>query len=1108
MSADEADHVKIIVTFEKFRNKINEIIDESVNAKLRSLYVETIGVQAKAYRDNHFAKYVGTIDEKWENFVTKTKSIYGDYFNSLGQYDAEKINGMATKGASFKDALGIHYRLHYDLDHPDYAKKIDDVIFGESYLDRFKTPIFERVDLEPKLSDAEYRSEFYNYGYDRDDKIAFRGRSDQVAQLRAFLGGEAGFQWLQLAGAAGQGKSRMAWDLILEARDELGYKAGFIDAEDLLAFKKHWADWTPVRPILIVIDYVIERDKPVGQMMAHLIARSEKFRHKVRLIILERQRRDRGGIRKVSKQSVSISGDKRIAVEPVFQLSEHETAAWFDELVTDAKSVDKSVALTKKPIIFGDDGIIELNSLDDTDLVAIAEDVVRRRSRDGETYYSSDFILSAIKRFDGAGRPLYAYFVGIALAGDNYNAAWEREDLLNYVLTAERERRWKRKFGESAPRLSANKPSIHITALATILRSVSRFKLQTLGGWTELSDEDFEAALILVGGPVATGTQWPGSILPGLFPDLLGEWYVLSVLEKQAHLLPALMEKAWALDPSATAGFLQRVAQDFPSYEVALAVLDFVPSHESAHLEYRASAVRILDDLYSAKIGRPPQNLFETLKSAASAEFPPAMHLLGFFYSAGYLVEKSDRLGFHWKNRAAEAGEPAALCSAALDYLEGERTEKNDNKAFALLEKAYRSNYHRSYTLMHYFYKYGIGTKSDSKRAVEFLIEGLNLGSTACILELGYCYESGEGIEQNTTQAIDLYRLAAEKGNEHAMTALGNCYIHGTGVKKNPAEAVKWYQKAADKNSVDAMERLGACYEQGNGVNKDLTQAFKWYCKIRESGIYRRGLCLAVLSSVFHNDFMETLYSDIGVTSVANIPSEPSWNERPWLANDWSNVPIIEMNDIMRKISRAATLEGYAHLFSGLRITAMRQSKLSCYSGFDLIDVRFIRVFSSEELFLSALVSKKGAVLMDRSRERFDILNNVALTLYDYHHYVQYLHFFCQMFYVDDGPFAILSSVDDIHFANDTALGKFLDSKISISAPSMVRRSDDCWSTKNFCISAFVIAGDKLFEAEFHVARDGAIEINRSSLVAENLPVKVHKYERYFRKGLRLKDKI
>jgi hypothetical protein len=92
------------------------------------------------------------------------------------------------------------------------------------------------------------------------------GRDSERERLRSFLADQKPFLWLQLAGVGGQGKSRLAFDLVEEAKTHLGWDAGFMTEEGLDEFSDRWSEWQPDKPTLIVVDYILGKEKSVGRL--------------------------------------------------------------------------------------------------------------------------------------------------------------------------------------------------------------------------------------------------------------------------------------------------------------------------------------------------------------------------------------------------------------------------------------------------------------------------------------------------------------------------------------------------------------------------------------------------------------------------------------------------------------------------------------------------------------------------------------------------------------------------------------------------------------------------------------------------------------------------
>ena len=114
----------------------------------------------------------------------------------------------------------------------------------------------------------------------------FTGREAAMADLDAMLRDDRPVLWWQISGKGGQGKSRLALELIRVAEDD-GWHAGFLRKMDLADVD--WANIAIDRPTLIVIDYIADPAKAAQAAMAvQKIKRRHDNTPKVRFLFVER----------------------------------------------------------------------------------------------------------------------------------------------------------------------------------------------------------------------------------------------------------------------------------------------------------------------------------------------------------------------------------------------------------------------------------------------------------------------------------------------------------------------------------------------------------------------------------------------------------------------------------------------------------------------------------------------------------------------------------------------------------------------------------------------------------------------------------------------------
>lgn len=509
--------------------------------------------------------------------------------------------------------------------------------------------------------------------------VSVLGRDDEQKRLRSFLNGGPGFQWLQIAGVGGQGKSRLAYELILDVQKT--WHAGFLEAENLAAFGPYWKKWRPAKPTLIVFDYVMGQEAHIKTALQALAKRDDGFGGQpVRLLLLERQRWDRGGIKKkyISKDSE----------EPQLELRSSTTgfAEWFLALCERKDGSDLSLASTRYDAD-GGHGVVELESLFVDDLIAITRSVARSLT-DADLSLSDEEIADALDPIDGQGRPLYAYFLAGALANNTYQPGWTREDLLIDSLDREQRTRWSSAFGPDCPRIGDDTVAMRLAVLATMLDGFDNGKMTWPFDWQPLDRSAFEGAMVLVDGPRGSGAHFNAAI-PSLQPDILGEWFVLANLSGTLIDYRAIGNAAWISDPRRMAVFLMRCAQDFPGSEGLIRLLSVPPPDRNSQLALWQICPILIANLLDAECTLYPSELIRQIEFGASETGDPELvALLGYCYLMGIGLEQNERAGFRLIERAAEALHSTALYNLGLCHLQGTGTVTDIIKAIAYFHLA------------------------------------------------------------------------------------------------------------------------------------------------------------------------------------------------------------------------------------------------------------------------------------------------------------------------------------------------------------------------------------------------------------------------------------
>ena len=645
--------------------------------------------------------------------------------------------------------------------------------------------------------------------------VELLGRDAELSRLKEFLRCDRSFAWMQIAGAGGQGKSRLTYELTLLARGK-GWQAGLVETADLAAFRAKWLAWQPKCPHLLVLDYVIGREADIKAAIQTLAARSSELRKPVRILLLERQRWDHGGLGLPG--SMSDGGAKH---------GFEGRAEWFLAIAERPDGNDPRLELTRF-----EDGIIELDRLSESDLIDITLRVAKLQGI--EVNAAPSVIGERLGKIDSAGRPLYAYFLGQVLgAGGSVGPSWTRYDLLDATLDRDQGARWRAALGDTAPSLGDGSLAERLAVIATIAGGLDCTAAQRDGVILHADEQTRRQARVLTDAGTSSKGNNP-SIIPSLQPDLLGEWLVLRAIQRGLPVEDVL-GPAWRVNPEQTAAFLNRLAQDFPDYPSTADFLDFEPTSPAAAVALAGVTASIVWSLYRA--ARPiPECIVKALTDAAEGGDPRAMTRLGSLCWYGHSIALDrDRAVVWWRN-AAKAGESGAMANLGYCYAHGEGVERDMSQALDWYRMGAEAGNGLAMANLGYCYAHGEGVERDKKRAVYWYERGAEAGNGFAIVNLGRCYEKGEGVAPDMAQALYWYRKGTEAGDGIAMVNLGICYENGEGVERDMAQALDWYRKGAKAGDGRAMAYLGVSYEKGAGVARDMAQAVDWYRKGAEAG--------------------------------------------------------------------------------------------------------------------------------------------------------------------------------------------------------------------------------------------------------------------------------
>lgn len=401
-----------------------------------------------------------------------------------------------------------------------------------------------------------------------DRRVPFVARDKELDELRAFLNCRQIVAWWMWHGAAGMGKSRLAFELCREFDAKVNpdagqWTAGFLKVRGTDAAS--WGKWRPKRPTLIVVDYAASKAPQLSEWIADL-ARQAKHNPDdpalgpfwpVRFLLLDRD------------------ADRH----------------WLDLLMTEDEKGRRVEAAQYKVAREGQETPLAaspgaLTALDDAGLLAVAEAVYKERNARATPDERSKKratpreAVDAIRGGLREHRPLFVTLAAEAAYDGQDVSRLDEVQLVDQWLDAEREQ-WKKIAAAHPHELTgeAYTKLERLLALATLCQG-----LPAPNGYNheELFKKHGIDGLLPPHGSFAKDWAPLDKFLsiphdemlksvPPMQPDYFGERFVLRVLEKGLkwpQQREAFFEAAMEANLVGALGYLALAARDFPHNEL------------------------------------------------------------------------------------------------------------------------------------------------------------------------------------------------------------------------------------------------------------------------------------------------------------------------------------------------------------------------------------------------------------------------------------------------------------------------------------------------------------------------------------------------------------
>ena len=462
--------------------------------------------------------------------------------------------------------------------------------------------------------------------------------------LEAFCASEAGFRWWLLYGSAGMGKSRTALEFCQKLKATEGaapiggnftkkWEAGFVDL-DKTSFEV-WKKWQPRQATFLVLDHVnkehikssIEDDKAdndsrqqydIAKIIDILTKRSnpaenqggserlKPFRHRVRLLLLEREYQEEHG-------------------------KEREELGWYKNLERDS--------CYKAPA--------ELTTVGGEALVSIAKDALRKIPGADSAGLPDDFI-EKLTAIDREKRPLFAMLLACYLVEKQHAkgdiAKVEPYDVLDYAISVEFQHIW-------------NPAGVKGALLDALAKSTL-----TGGAAGDCALDEKQQKIVWNSGLInrlAGSGESKFRFLP-VRPDLLGEYFILTGAGRESDAplqriedsrMQALIDEAWRDFPYDTAMFFDKCGRDFishPNFKKRFLNEKMSRADPLVKLVYASVSVNLIFNYGDAGQLPEARDIFDAMSSLGDSEeirllrAKASFNLINAYGDAGQLTEARD----------------------------------------------------------------------------------------------------------------------------------------------------------------------------------------------------------------------------------------------------------------------------------------------------------------------------------------------------------------------------------------------------------------------------------------------------------------------------------
>ncbi|MEM0928042.1 MAG: hypothetical protein AAGI89_02000 [Pseudomonadota bacterium] len=573
---------------------------------------------------------------------------------------------------------------------------------------------------------------FNNYLHFAHSKRAnFYGRNVEKETLMQFLTDNRPRLWYQIAGSGGQGKSRLAYEIMDYAKG-LSWSAGFMYGNEIRSFGEYWKSWQPDKNTLIIIDYVFGDEEKISDLYKNLFQKSqfenEAYSYgdnpKVRVLFLERSPWNQG-----YNEESDIRLENRSFHSDISNLSQ-----WFIRITDFHNNPRQDIQKYRF-----NEGVVELLGVAEEKI----EDAIKCFAPE-QNYTDLEVhrIKSIIKRIDSSISPFFLILTISAFSSGGTSDFWTRESILDNIMERDYFFRWSKEFSTNPPTLSDDSNEVGLSLLSTILGGVNCNDVLGHKLSINVDAKSRIGALVINSASVGQSVKGPSNFIPPMKPEILGGWFVMQAFERNANY-KVILQEAITLDAKKVKVFATRIIQDF-SFPYYKELIEIVIKNINKN---------ILDKYF-----------YEAVFSSASGDGYED-EILGIIGAAGY---------------SGHIGALVFLSSHARKYGFAQGLREHEwleiGVGFESSDCANR---------LAKIYEIGDGVQTDKLRAFELYRFSHELRSFEGTVSLARCYDSGIGVEQSEKKALDLLDDLIPKLSSNQISLLGADILYGSIVYKD-----------------------------------------------------------------------------------------------------------------------------------------------------------------------------------------------------------------------------------------------------------------------------------------------------------------------------------